>query len=220
MQLFSWYALRVALITICLFAFCNGASAYTATQDYIAYGTGSGESNTTACQRITTKTYFQDESLVVSCMAGVYSKNGFYDFTVYYPWSYAQAEVPEVDYSAKYGPNNWHGWMYVTWQYGCLNGGILDDNYPGWCLVPFANANCSGYVQNSQKGSCVSPPQRSMGKPRKCQCAGDPINPSSGNTYKDVTDFRGGGPFPWFLHVPITAHSLMTQMAAVRITQP
>ena len=35
-----------------------------------------------------------------------------------------------------------------------------------------------------------------MGNPLRCQCAGDPINPGSGNQFEDVTDYRGSDLYP------------------------
>ena len=96
----------------------------------------------------------------------------------------------------RYYQNGLYGGRWVLVQMLCPLQGDTSSDYPGWCLIHFHTINCSPLVLDPSKGLCVAPPERSAGKPLKCQCLGDPINPSSGNSYEETTDFRGSGPFP------------------------
>ncbi|MGH8320675.1 MAG: DUF6531 domain-containing protein, partial [Gammaproteobacteria bacterium] len=74
----------------------------------------------------------------------------------------------------------------------CYYPNTVSPNYPGWCLTPFQTLECSPFVFDPTKG-CVAPAE---GKPCNKECAGDPINIGTGNTYEETTDYRGSGLFP------------------------
>lgn len=83
----------------------------------------------------------------------------------------------------------------------CPQGGAFEDvnglHVPGWCLIPGTDTShppCpTGSILNTQSNQCQTLAELNA---KMCACVGDPISPGSGNLHEEVTDYRGGGPFP------------------------
>ncbi len=131
------------------------------------------------------------------------------------PWSSISTAPPEWEEASQYA-NQQCAWTCVgvgdtlSIQEECPNGGtpgaelndLFGDANANTCLIQYTGqaipppGTCPpGNQQDPRTGQCYTFSEQNAGPPN-CVCAGDPIDPASGNNFESVTDYRGSGSFP------------------------